>query len=121
MAEIPDYLKQPWPTSRQFERRPLETRLVLALAGRSRYRGWCENVGEGGLGATVAAPLNLADEVSLEFRLTGSPEPLSIRAVVRFTDGFRHGFEFLDLTPAQRAVILSYLGATEAKRPFGQR
>ena len=116
MAQIPEYLKQPWPTTRQFKRRPLQTRLGVTAADGNRYRGWCQDVSEGGLGATVAAPLKLGDEVSLEFELAAGPEAVTVRALVRFTDGFRHGFEFLTLTPAQRAAILAYLAAPEPKR-----
>ena len=119
MAEIPEYLKQAWPTTRQSARRALESRLVVTSAQRRPYRGWCQNVGEGGLGATVAAPLKLGDTVALEFELAGNGEPISVRAAVRFTDGFRHGFEFLELTPAQRAAIQAYLSAPQVKGTVG--
>ena len=121
MAQIPEYLKQPWPTTRQFERRPLETRLVLMTADKSRYRGWCQDVSEGGLGATVAVELKLGDEVSLEFDISTSTEPVSVRALVRYTDAFRHGFEFLTLTPTHRAAILAYVAKPESKRIMRRR
>jgi hypothetical protein len=121
MGEIPDYLKQPWPTTRQFDRRPLEVRLALRTADESHYRGWCQDIGEGGLGATVAAPLKVGDEVALDFELPGASEPVCVRAVVRFTDAFRQGFEFLTLTPSQRTAILAYVNAPETKRKLRRR
>ena len=121
MAQIPDYMKQPWPTTRQFERRPLEARLLMVAAGPHSYRGWCRDVGEGGLGATIAAPLKLGDEVSLEFELPGCSEPLRVRALLRFSDGFRQGFEFLTLTPAQRSELLAFLNPPEPKRKVRRR
>ena len=43
--------------------------------------------------------------VSLEIPLPLSPYPLKVRAIVRYRDGLRYGFEFLTLTDPQRETI----------------
>jgi hypothetical protein len=123
MSELPGYFKQSWPMARQFERRTLESRISLSGPDGSEYRGWCNDISEGGLGATVAVPLQLGTEVGLEFAIPISPEPLRLNAVVRYTNGFRFGFEFLKLTPEQRQLVLTYVGGAPKRptKPAAQR
>ncbi len=109
MSEVPNYLRQQWPIARQFERRVLESSLVLFAPDGTLYRGWCNDISEGGLGATIAAPLPLRTEVTLQFELPLSAEPTRLRAVIRYSNGFRLGFEFLAMTPAQRQLITTYV------------
>ncbi len=40
-----------------------------------------------------------------KFRFPLSPYPLKVRAIVRYCDGLRYGFEFLTLTVNQRDMI----------------
>ena len=108
MVQVPSYLNQDWPISRQRERCPLTAPVVLSL-GENLYHGWCDNLHEGGLGATVAVPLKKNDEVTLRFILPGTAEAITVRGVVRHTTGFRHGFEFLDLSSVQCAQINAFL------------
>ena len=49
--------------------------------------------------------LQKGEIVSLEIPLPLSPYPLKVRAIVRYRDGLRYGFEFLTLTDAQREAI----------------
>ena len=88
---------------------------MLSLGDKTTYHGWCDNIHEGGLGATVAAPLKKNDEVTLRFDLPGSPEPIEVRGIVRHTNGFRHGFEFLNLSSTQYARILAFPTAANRK------
>ncbi len=111
MSEVPNYLRQQWPVARQFDRRVLESSLLLVAADGATYRGWCNDISEGGLGATIAAPLQLRAEVTLQFELPLSPEPLRLRAVIRYLYGFRLGFEFLAMTPGQRQLITTFVGS----------
>ncbi len=111
-------VKQSWPVPRQFERRALEARLHVTAINGSQFRGWCNDVGEGGLGATVAAPLTLGDEVELEFQLPKHARPLRVPARVRYSSGFRFGFEFLSLSPEQRRVILDYQRSADPAHRF---
>lgn len=109
MDGIPAYAKQQWPRQRQFDRHELQASLRLIAPGGAVYRGWCKDVCEGGIGATVAASLSVGDEVSLEFQLPVSSEPLRLKAVVRYTSNFYHGFEFTTLSPEQRKKVQLYL------------
>ncbi len=117
MSELPGYYRQNWPVARQFERRALESRLVLTANNGSVYRGWCNDIGEGGLGATIAAPLEVRSEVALEFAVPNCPDPIQVKAIVRYTNGFRFGFEFLNLTPEQRKLVLAYVSSSATPKP----
>ena len=119
--DMPGYLKQAWPSTRQIHRRALTAPLVLTTADQSIYRGWCTDVSTGGLGATVAVPLKLGNEVFLEFAFPDSAGLIRVRAVVRYTSGFHHGFEFLDLTPDQLAQVIAYQHVPAKKSPITRR
>jgi hypothetical protein len=121
MTDVPDYLQQDWPSTRQIDRRNLTVPVTLATSDQRTYRGWCNDVSTGGLGATIAVPLKLGYEVSLEFPFPDSPELIRVRAIVRYTNGFRHGFEFLDLNPTQLALISAYQHAPVKKSPVIRR
>jgi len=43
--------------------------------------------------------------VSMELSLPLTPFPIKCRALVRYRDGLRHGFEFLALSSQQREAI----------------
>ncbi len=116
MDGIPAYLKEQWPTERQFERRHLEGAVKLIAAAGAVSRGWCRDVSEGGIGATIAAELRAGEEVRLEFQLPVPPKPLQVRAVVRYSSKFYHGFEFITLSPEQRQLIRLYLGSQSQAR-----
>ncbi len=60
----------------------------------------------GGFGATLAGELAVGQTVVAELQLVdGGRAPLRATAVVRDRHGFRHGFEFIDVDPEQRAAI----------------
>jgi len=67
--------------------------------------GRTTELGQDGIGATLTADLELGEIVTLEIPLPLSPYPLKIRAIVRYCDGLRYGFEFLTLTEAQRETV----------------
>lgn len=116
MAQLPSYLNQPWPITRQRDRRALIAPLVLSAGDKVTYRGWCNNIHEGGLGATIAVPLKKNNEVTLQFDIPGSSEAIVVRGVVRHKNGFRYGFEFLNLSPAQHSQIIAFLSPKNRKR-----
>ena len=62
-------------------------------------------MGEDGLGATLTGELEAGEVVSMELSLPMTPFPIKFRALVRYRDGLRHGFEFLTLSSAQRDEI----------------
>ncbi len=72
-------------------------------------RGWCNDLCISGMGFTLAAPLKNGDRLEFEFEL--SDEELSVRgeAVLRWSDGFRHGCEFLKLTAETTKGIGTFL------------
>jgi len=67
--------------------------------------GHSTELGQDGVGATLTGELQKGEIVSLEIPLPLSPYPLKVRAIVRYRDGLRYGFEFLTLTDAQRESI----------------
>jgi hypothetical protein len=93
---------------RRFPRYPLDTRIsinvfrngnTLSLWGRST------EFGEDGIGGTLTEQLEPGEVVSLELVLPLTAYPLRLRALVRYRDGLRHGFEFLTRSPEQRTTI----------------
>jgi hypothetical protein len=95
-------------TSRRFPRHPLDVR-VSVHAFRSgetlSFWGRSSEIGEDGLGATLTGELEAGEVVSMELSLPMTQFPIKFRALVRYRDGLRHGFEFLTLTTAQRDEI----------------
>ena len=57
--------------------------------------------------------------VALRFVLPGAAEAIAVRGVVRHTNGFRHGFEFLDLSSVQCAQINAFLA--QARRRVSRK
>ena len=81
-------------------------------------RGSCFDISIGGLGASVAGPIQLGQEVRLEFTLPPQEESLLLKAMVRHFEAGRCGFEFLTITPEDRDAILAYGDSlTKKKRP----
>jgi hypothetical protein len=72
---------------------------VTSLWGRSN------ELGEDGVGGTLTGELEPGEVVSLEVSLPLAAYPLKLRALVRYRQGLRHGFEFLAVTSQQRDVL----------------
>lgn len=97
---------------RRYPRYSVDTRLVAQVFNNgSATSAWgrIHEMGEDGLSATLTGELNAGDVTSLEFCLPLSTITIKVRAVVRYRDGFRYGFEFLTLTPVQRNEVLHAL------------
>jgi hypothetical protein len=58
-----------------------------------------------GLGATLSGQLQIGEVVSLEFPLPFPPHLMKLRAVVRYSEGLRSGFEFLVVTDQQKSIL----------------
>src|SRR5215467_10586527 len=95
--------KQPWSTPRAFPRFLLDIRLIVRAP--ETLHGRTKDLGEGGLGATIPASIGAAEIVELEFHLPGVREALSLKAEVRYRQGFQYGFRFLHPTERQREII----------------
>ena len=61
--------------------------------------------GQDGIGVTLTGELEAGEVATLELTLPASTTPLKLRALVRYRDGLRHGFEFLARDEIQRGVI----------------
>ena len=88
---------------RRHERFPVDRPLLghrvyedVALPVRGRWRSF----GEGGVGAQMTDQLRTGETIRLEL----SPS-LRVYAIVRYTHGFHHGFEFILLRDRQRVEI----------------
>ena len=78
-----------------------DSRTRLAAAGLGRTG----ELSQDGLGATLSGELQTGEVVSLEFPLPLPPHSIKVRAVVRYNEGLRHGFEFLVMNDEQRLVL----------------
>ena len=92
-----------WSTPRAFPRFLLDIRLLIRageiLHGRSK------DLGEGGLGAVIPGNIAIGEVVEVEFQLPMVNEPLTLKAEVRYRQGFQYGFRFLHPTERQRELI----------------
>lgn len=61
--------------------------------------------GQDGIGVTLTGELEPGEVATLELTLPASSVPLKLRALVRYRDGLRHGFEFLARDEVQRETI----------------
>ena len=58
-----------------------------------------------GIGATLTGSLEPGEIVTLDIPLPLTPYPIRVRAIVRYRQGLRYGFEFLTLNDNQRDTI----------------
>ncbi|MFZ1129784.1 MAG: PilZ domain-containing protein [Terriglobales bacterium] len=70
-------------------------------------QGWgrTSELAQDGLGATLSAELETGEVVSLEFPIPFPPHVMKVRAVVRYRNGLRCGFEFLVLSDEQKSTL----------------
>ena len=82
-----------------------------------KVRGWLHDISEDGVGGVVSVQLAPAEEVDIEFELNPEEGMLRARAVVRYSSGFRYGFQFATLTPEQREAIRRYCASAPPPKP----
>jgi PilZ domain len=99
---------KPASSPRRFPRYPIDLRVslqvfrageILSLWGRSN------EIGADGIGATLTRQLEPGEVVSMAFTFPTPAHLMKLRALVRYRDGLRHGFEFLALSAEQREGI----------------
>lgn len=108
---------------RRFSRLPVDVRVrVLAdTKGRPIHSfGRGHDLSEGGMALYVPLDLKTGQQIKLEFELPHARMKFGIRCVVRNTDGYRYGIEFVALSPAEkealhRAVTVLALTAERAR------
>lgn len=72
---------------------------TVALWGRTN------ELGQDGIGATLSGELQVGEVVSMEFPIPIQPYMVKVRAIVRYSEGLRCGFEFLIVTSEQREIL----------------
>ena len=94
--------------TRRFPRFVIDVRLQVKMFQAGEFRscwGRSTEMGQDGIGATLTGSLETGEIVTLEIPLPLSPYPIKVRAIVRYRQGLRYGFEFLTLNEGQRDTI----------------
>jgi hypothetical protein len=94
--------------ARRYPRFAVDVRVQVRMFQAGEFRncwGRSTELGQDGIGATLTGDLEAGEIVSLEIPLPLNPYPLKVRAIVRYRQGLRYGFEFLTLGDAQREMI----------------
>src|ERR1700689_4142854 len=94
--------------TRRFPRFILDVRLQVKMFQAGEFRtcwGRSTEMGQDGIGATLTGSLETGEIVTLEIPLPLTPYPIKVRAIVRYCQGLRYGFEFLTLNETQRDTI----------------
>jgi hypothetical protein len=87
---------------RRSPRYPFDQRLTVTATVRGKQAtiyGRTIDISEFGLGAVISGFLERGDSVSVEFNTSAGD--LKLTALIRFVHGFRHGFEFIGMSPAE--------------------
>jgi PilZ domain len=93
---------------RRYSRYRFDARIQLSVfrdGQTSTYWGRTSELGQDGIGATLSGELMAGEVVSLEFPIPLPPHLMKVRAVVRYSEGLRCGFEFLVVTEEQRLLL----------------
>jgi len=98
-----DASSQSWPVTREYLRYVIDLRLVVRTS--QKLYGRTKDLGDGGLGATVAGDIPIGELVELEFQLPGTDDPMAMYAEVRYRQGFQYGFRFVNPTDRQKEII----------------
>ncbi|HTW30937.1 MAG TPA: PilZ domain-containing protein [Candidatus Sulfotelmatobacter sp.] len=94
--------------TRRFPRFILDVRLQVRMFQAGEFRtcwGRSTEMGQDGIGATLTGDLEAGEIVTLEIPLPLSAYPIKVRAIVRYRQGLKYGFEFLTLNTGQRDTI----------------
>jgi hypothetical protein len=93
---------------RRYPRFPVDIRVsVKVFRPEAPLEVWGRSIelGQDGIGITLTGQLEPGEVATLELTLPSSGTPLKLRALVRYRDGLRHGFEFLARDGAQHDLI----------------
>ena len=98
----------PSAANRRYPRYPIDIRVsAKVFRPNAPIELWGRSIefGQDGIGVTLTGELEPGEVATLELTLPGTSMPLKLRALVRYRDGLRHGFEFLARDETQRDVI----------------
>jgi hypothetical protein len=93
---------------RRFFRHRFDARIQVSVFREgvtTSFWGRTSELGLDGLGATLSGELQVGEVVSLEFPVPLPPHVMKVRAVVRYSQGLRCGFEFLVVTSEQKSTL----------------
>jgi len=93
---------------RRFTRYPFDARInVTVFRGGVTTILWgrASELGLDGIGATLSGELKDGEVVALEFPIPLAPLVMKVRAIVRYSEGLRCGFEFLIVTDEQKETL----------------
>jgi PilZ domain len=96
------------PNPRRFQRYAADIRVsveVFRPGGSASFWGRSTELGEDGIGVTLTGEVEAGEVVSMELSMPVASLPLRLRALARYRDGLRHGFEFLAMSEEQREVL----------------
>jgi len=94
--------------ARRFPRYAIDVRLQVKMFQSGEFCacwGRSTEIGQDGIGATLTGSLETGEIVTLEIPLPLTPYPIKVRAIVRYRQGLRYGFEFLTLNEMQRDTV----------------
>ena len=94
--------------TRRFPRFVIDVRLQVKMFQAGEFRqcwGRSTEMGQDGIGATLTRSLEPGENVTVKIPLPLTPYPIKVRAIVRYRQGLRYGFEFLTLNDNQRDTI----------------
>jgi hypothetical protein len=98
-----------WAVRRKYPRYMLDVRLQVKMFQEGEFRtcwGRSTEIGQDGIGATLTGSLATGEIVTLEIPLPLTTYPIKVRAIVRFCQGLRYGFEFLTMNESQRDAMM---------------
>ena len=101
--ELPDPNKR-----RRYPRYSIDVRVsakVFRAGAPIELWGRSIELGRDGIGVTLTGQLEPGEVATLELTLPASSALLKLRALVRYRDGLRHGFEFLARDSIQEDLI----------------
>jgi len=94
--------------TRRFPRFALDVRLQVRMFQDGDFHacwGRSTELGQDGIGATLTGNLQTGEIVTLEIPLPLTTYPMKVRAIVRYRQGLKYGFEFLTLNDVQRETL----------------
>jgi hypothetical protein len=106
-------------SARRFRRHAADIRVsveVFRPGGSASMWGRSTELGEDGIGVTLTGEIEPGEVVSMELSLPAALAPLRLRALARYRDGLRHGFEFLALSEEQRGLLRQVCGMLGSER-----
>lgn len=93
---------------RRFPRHRLDARIQISVFREgvtTSLWGRTSELGQDGVRATLSGELKVGEVVSMEFPIPVPPYFMKVRAIARYSEGLRCGFEFLIVTGEQRETL----------------